>query len=105
MPAEFFAGGQWPFEIDARAWLHFPEGRAPKRFGGEIGGKDFAREFHDGQAAAVHSDAAGDGQGRSKRAGVNAQPAAFRAFLERFDPADVLNDSGEHSALLVEVTF
>ena len=32
---------------------------------------------------------------------MNAQAAAFRAFFERFDAAYVLNNSGEHGALLV----
>jgi hypothetical protein len=100
MPAEFLPGSEWPFQIDARARFHLAKGGAFERFGRKIGGKDFAREFHDGEATAIHSDAAGDGQRACERSGVNAQAAALRALLDGLDAAYVLDDTCKQGLLL-----
>src|ERR1700723_3112554 len=105
MAAEAGAGGERAFEIDEVAGLFFAEIRALESFAGKIGGEMGLVKFGDGRAAALYGNAVTEfhavrdgGIGTRRRRDVNAQNAAAGVEVQRFDPADLLGDSGKHGS-------
>src|SRR5579863_301777 len=100
MAAEFLAGGQRLLEIDASSDLQRTAAPAERSFAhgfaGEVGGERAVIDGGDREAATVHRDTVGDRQLRGERGRVNGDAAAFVAQRERFDSAEVLDNSGEH---------
>jgi hypothetical protein len=98
--AKFLSSGHRLLQVDASAEPQLAAFCAERSFtdglAGEIRGETSIVEVNNRQAAAIHSDAVGDGQRRSEGWSVDSDTSTVAMEMERLDGSDVLDDSSEH---------
>lgn len=104
VPAEFLAGGERLFQIDAcalgeRAALR-AKGSLANRFTGKVRREAAVVNVNDGQTAAIYGDAVRNGKRRRDRRSMDGNAPAIFSKVQRFERALMFDNASEHSWFL-----